>query len=52
MPLVLMSSGSQLRAPLKRSGRIAADALVMDEFCLPGKTVRADLVAAGEELVG
>lgn len=47
-----VASDCQLRALLKRSGLIAADALVVDEFCLPGNTVRADLVAAGEELVG
>ncbi|WP_295983371.1 hypothetical protein [uncultured Variovorax sp.] len=47
-----VASDSQLRALLKRSGLIAADALVVDKFCLPGNTVRADLVAAGEELVG
>ncbi|MDP9605524.1 UNVERIFIED_ORG: hypothetical protein J2W38_005338 [Variovorax paradoxus] len=54
MPLDTWSVASdcQLRALLKRSGLIAADALVVDEFCLPGNTVRADLVAAGEELVG
>ncbi|MGJ3702650.1 sce7726 family protein [Variovorax sp. AFSI2.2] len=47
-----VASDCQLRALLKRSGLIAADALVVDEFCLPGNTVRADLAAAGEELVG
>lgn len=47
-----VASDFQLRALLKRSGLIAADAFVVDEFCLPGNTVRADLVAAGEELVG
>lgn len=47
-----VASDFQLRTLLKRSGLIAADALVVDEFCLPGNTVRADLVAAGEELVG
>ncbi|WP_218153735.1 sce7726 family protein [Variovorax sp. OK605] len=31
---------------------IAGNALVVDEFYLPGNMVRADLVAAGEEFVG
>jgi hypothetical protein len=47
-----VASDCQLRALLKRSGLIAADALVVDEFCLPGNAVRADLVAAEEEFVG
>ena len=47
-----VAADSQLRALLKRSGLIAGNALVVDEFYLPGNTVRADLVVAGEELVG
>lgn len=47
-----VASDFQLRALLKRSGLIAADAFVVDEFGLPGNSVRADLVAVGEELVG
>ena len=47
-----VASDIQLRSLLKRSGRITAGALVVDEFCLPGNMVRADLAAAGEELVG
>ncbi|MDM0007484.1 sce7726 family protein [Variovorax sp. J22G73] len=46
-----VASDVQLRALLKRSGLIAANALVVDEFSLSADTVRADMVAAGEELV-
>lgn len=47
-----VASDMQLRSLLKRSGHIAAGALVVDEYCLPGNTVRADVAAAGEELIG
>lgn len=47
-----VDSDLQLRALLKRSGRIPPGALVVDEFCLPGNAVRADVAAAGDEFVG
>lgn len=47
-----VDSDLQLRALLKRSGRIASGAMVVDEFCLPGNAVRADVAAAGDEFVG